>query len=88
MYEKNLGESVRLRLSSEDMNFLRDLSEKRSCSVSECIRSILGEYRRALETMQAISDLVQLSKENGGMLSHGDTKTDLNDKLQQQKLFD
>ena len=38
MYEKNLKEDLRLRLSTDDMNFLRSLSEKRSASVSEVIR--------------------------------------------------
>ena len=54
MYEKNLTEDLRLRLSSNDMNFLRELSAKRSVSVSECIRGIIGEYRRSLETMDLL----------------------------------
>ena len=44
MYEKNLTEDFRLRLSKNDMDFLRDLSSKRSVSISECICSIIGEY--------------------------------------------
>lgn len=51
MYEKNLTEDLRLRLSADDMNFLRELSENRSSSVSEVIRSIIGEYRRSLSTL-------------------------------------
>ena len=43
MYEKNLTEDLRLRLSKTDMDFLRGLSAKRAVSVSECIRSIIGE---------------------------------------------
>lgn len=64
MYEKDLSVFVGLRLSETDINFLRDLSLKRSVSVSECIRSIIGEYRRL---------------EKGVHLFNGDTKTDIND---------
>lgn len=79
MYSKNLTEDLRLRLSSNDMNFLRDLSSKRSVSVSECIRSIIGEYRRSLETLDLLSQAVNFAKsEKGGQLSNGDTETDFN----------
>ncbi len=81
MYEKNLTEDLRLRLSQTDMDFLRDLSSKRSVSVSEVIRSIIGEYRRSLETLDLIKNVVELSKEKGVQLSNGDTKTDIDDKL-------
>lgn len=77
MYEKNLTEDLRLRLSKTDMDFLRDLSGKRAVSVSECIRSIIGEYRRALETMDLLAEAVKLTKTKGVELSSGDTKTDL-----------
>lgn len=80
MYEKNLTEDLRLRLSSNDMDFLRDLSEKRSVTVSQCIRSIIGEYRRSIETLELLTQAVNMSKNNGG-LSHGDTKTDIDGKL-------
>lgn len=79
MYEKNLKEDLRLRLSSDDMNFLRQLSEKRAVTVSECIRSIIGEYRRSLETIDLLQDAVRLAKEKG--LSNGDTETNINNKL-------
>lgn len=77
MYEKNLTEDLRLRLSADDMNFLRELSSKRSVSVSECIRSIIGEYRRSCDALDAINKMLLLtqSKEKGGELSNGDTKT-------------
>lgn len=77
MYEKNLTEDLRLRLSKTDMDFLRTLSAERSVSVSECIRSIIGEYRRSVDTLSALNDLMKIvkAKENGG-LSNGDTKTD------------
>lgn len=75
MYNKNLKEDLRLRLSKDDMDFLRDLSEKRCVSVSECIRSIIGEYRRSLQTMEMLAKAVELAKGNGG-LSIGDTETD------------
>ena len=78
MYEKNLSEDLRLRLSKTDMDFLRDLSSKRSVSVSECIRSIIGEYRRSLETIDVLTEAIKLTKEKGVQLSNGDTKTDIN----------
>lgn len=79
MYEKNLNESVHLRLSETDMNFLRSLSVQRGSSVSECIRSIIGEYRRSLDTLEALKEVINLSK--GGKLSIGDTKTDIDNQL-------
>lgn len=81
MYEKNLSEDLRLRLSKTDMDFLRDLSSKRSVSVSECIRSIIGEYRRGLETLDVLTEAIKLTKDKGVQLSNGDTKTDINDQL-------
>lgn len=80
MYEKNLTEDLRLRLSENDMNFLRELSAKRSVTVSECIRSILGEYRRSLETLDLLTKAVNMAQlQKGEQLSNGDTKTDIND---------
>lgn len=80
MYEKNLTEDLRLRLSQNDMDFLRYLSSKRSVSVSECIRSIIGEYRRSLDTLDVLKKAIDLANlEKGGQLSNGDTKTDIND---------
>jgi hypothetical protein len=62
------------------MDFLRSLSAKRSVSVSECIRSIIGEYRRSLETLDLLTKAVNLANlEKGDELSNGDTKTDIND---------
>lgn len=82
MYEKNLTEDLRLRLSKTDMDFLRELSEKRSATISECIRSIIGEYRRSLETLDVFKQAINLAiQEKEGLLSHGDTKTDFDDKL-------
>lgn len=82
MYTKNLKEDLRLRLSKDDMDFLRELSSKRCVSVSEVIRSIIGEYRRSLEAIDMLSKAIEFAKENGGGgLSSGDTKTDINDKL-------
>lgn len=79
MYKKNLSEDLRLRLSKNDMDFLRELSEKRSVSISECIRSIIGEYRRSLEALEVLSKSIVLLNEKGDKLSNGDTKTDIND---------
>ena len=76
MYEKNLSEDLRLRLTSTDMDFLRGLSSQRGVSVSEVIRSIIGEYRRSLDTLETLKQAINLGK--GGELSNGDTKTDIN----------
>ena len=62
MYEKNLKADLRLRLSEKDMQFLRDLSEERGVSISECIRSIIGEYRRSLDTMSILSKALDMCK--------------------------
>lgn len=88
MYEKNLTEDFRLRLSSADMDFLRNLANERSVTVSEVVRSIIGEYRRSLETISVLSSALKLSQdaetlkalmEKGEKMSNGDTKTDIND---------
>lgn len=80
MYEKNLKEDLRLRLNSTDMDFLRELSAQRGVSVSECIRSIIGEYRRSLDTLDVLKKAIELSSlEKGVQLSNGDTKTHIND---------
>ena len=90
MYEKNLTEDLRLRLSSKDMDFLRELSEKRSVSVSEVIRSIIAEYRRSVETLDIMTKALKLAQEQQakqeqknetGGLSHGDTETDFHHQL-------
>lgn len=80
MYEKNLTEDLRLRLSSTDMDFLRGLSAERGASISETIRGIIGEYRRSLDVAQTLKLAVEIARENQkkeGQLSHGDTKTDI-----------
>lgn len=77
MYEKNLTEDLRLRLSTNDMDFLRQLSAKRSVSISECIRSIIGEYRRSLEAIDVLTQAIEISKKKGVQLSNGDTETNL-----------
>lgn len=78
MYEKNLTEDLRLRLSKLDMDFLRDLSTKRAVSISECIRSIIGEYRRSIDTLEALSGALKIYNEQTAKkeeeLSNGDTK--------------
>jgi len=80
MYSKNLKEDLRLRLSSTDMDFLRKLSDERCVSVSECIRSIIGEYRRSLVLLETLSEAMKLTKEEKE-LSHGDTETNIDNKL-------
>ena len=66
MYDKTLTERMILRLNSRDMTFLINMSEHMNVTVSECVRMIIGNYRRATE------------KE---MLYNGYTKTPVNDKL-------
>lgn len=63
MYEKNLTEDLRLRLSTTDMDFLRKISAERSCSISESIRSIIGDYRRSLDTLSVLADAIKLAKD-------------------------
>lgn len=77
MYEKNLTEDLRLRLSKNDMDFLRELSSKRAVSVSECIRSIIGEYRRSIDTLNALTQALDFAQKEA-RLSHGDTETNFN----------
>ena len=84
MYEKNLTEDLRLRLSKRDMDFLRDMSSKRGASISECIRSIIGEYRRSVDTLDILNKAINLANKKmnkGGELSYGDTETDIDNKL-------
>lgn len=85
MYKKNLTEDLRLRLSPKDMEFLRSLSEERGMSVSEIIRSIIGEYRRSLDTLNVLNEAIAITrkkqKEEGRLSNNGDTKTYINDKL-------
>ena len=80
MYKKDLNEQVRLRLSTKDMDFLRALSEERGQSVSECIRYLIGEYRRGMDALDTLRDALDLAKKGG--LSHGDTNTDINNIIQ------
>lgn len=84
MYEKNLNKDMHLRLSDRDMEFLQKLSEERNMSISEVIRSLIGEYRRSLETIDVFQEAIKLIKERelkGEELSNGDVKTDINNKL-------
>lgn len=75
MYKKNLTSEFRLRLTDEDMNFLRELSADRGISVSEVVRSIISEYRRSCDLVSKLDKAVNLVSTVGG-LSNGDTKTD------------
>lgn len=89
MYEKNLTEDLRLRLSKDDMDFLRSLSSKRCITISETIRSILGEYRRSLQMMDVIGNAMKamskgetfegITMKEGGEAVHGDTETHKHD---------
>lgn len=73
MYDKNLTEFIGLRLSAKDMDFLRDLSHKRSIPISECIRDIIGEYRRSFYSLNSIDKEV--------CIFDGYGKTYINNKL-------
>lgn len=75
MYEKNLTQDFRLRLSKKDMDFLRSLSSSRAQSVSECVRSIIGEYRRSLDTIDILKAALDLDKR--GNFVCGDTETNI-----------
>lgn len=75
MYEKNLTEDFRLRLSKKDMDFLRSLSVNRGQSISECVRSIIGEYRRSIDTIDVLRAALKLDEKGAAVL--GDTKIDL-----------
>lgn len=46
MYNKDLDQEIRFRINKTDYDFLFSLSLVRGVSLSECVRSILGEYRR------------------------------------------
>ena len=76
MYDKNLTEAVKVRLSSKDMDFLRDLSSKRSVSISECIRVIIANYRRSFDSFNSftITDKEVCS-------TYGNSKTYINNQL-------
>ena len=79
MYDKNLSEGMRLRLSPKDMDFLRDLSAQRAVSVSSCLRSIIGEYRRSFEALDLHTKAIIFSNvEKEDKLPNGDAKTDIN----------
>lgn len=82
MYEKNLSKDMHLRVSDKDMEFLENLAKEREVSISEVIRTMIGEYRRSLETVSVLQETIKLLKDkNGGELSNGDVKTNFNDKL-------
>lgn len=82
MYKKNLTEDLRLRLSEKDMKFLRELSEDRCVTISECIRSIISEYRRSCEVINALSQAnIVIQSEEAGGCPNGDTETTINDIL-------
>lgn len=75
MYEKDLTEGFHLRLSTKDIDFLRDLSLKRSITISQCVRGIIGDYRRSFD----VSNISLTSEKE--VCSCGDSKTYINDKL-------
>lgn len=79
IYKKNLNSEFRLRLTDEDMDFLRDLSDDRKVSVSEVVRSIISEYRRSCEIVMRLEKSVDFINTIGEeAVQHGDTKTNIN----------
>lgn len=62
MYGKNLKNDVRIRISDRDFSFLKDLAEDRGESISEVIRSIVGEYRRSVETMKILNEALDVAR--------------------------
>ena len=76
MYEKNLTEYFPVRLSSKDIDFLRELSKKRSVSISQCVRDIIGAYRRSFDVSN-----ISFTSEKEVCTSYGNTKTYFNDQL-------
>lgn len=76
MYEKNLTEYFPVRLSSKDIEFLRELSKKRSISISQCVRDIIGDYRRSFDVSS-----ISLISEKEVCSSYGNPKTYFNDQL-------
>lgn len=80
MYKKNLNNDLRLRLNDSDMDFLRELADERSISISELIRSIIGEYRRSITLVNSLSKAINLV-EKERELSNGDTETNKYNKL-------
>lgn len=56
MYHKDLDCSFRLRLSQTDMEYLINLSNERKQSVSECLRYIIGDYRRKMSNGDTKTD--------------------------------
>jgi hypothetical protein len=78
MYMKNLKKDLRLRLNEQDMAFLGDLSTQRGVSVSEVLRSIIGEYRRGLESLKALQFVIEATKNKESEMSNGDTTTNCN----------
>lgn len=81
MYEKNLTEDFRLRLSESDMSFLKKEAERRAVSVSEVVRSIIGEYRRSFKMVSIFADALKTAVDKEKEMSHGDTETDIDDQL-------
>ena len=62
MYGKNLKNDVRIRVSDRDFAFLKGLSDDRGDSISEVVRSIIGEYRRSVETMKILNEALDAAR--------------------------
>lgn len=74
MYLKDLTEELKLRISKTDMEFLKELSEKRGIVLSELVRGIISEYKRSLELMEAMQGMLKLAKEQEIKLPAEDKK--------------
>lgn len=73
MYNKNLTKTLNIRINTKDFDFLEDLADKRSCSVSDCVRSLIGEYRRSIIVMERLKEKIDLATEiEGEIIKNGD----------------
>ena len=62
MYGKNLKNDVRIRVSNRDFDFLKGLADDRGDSISEVVRSIIGEYRRSVETIKILNEALDAAR--------------------------
>lgn len=81
MYKKDLTKDFRLRMTERDFDFLTSLAEERGVTVSQCLRSIVDEYRRSLETLNALNEAIRIANSREKEMSNGDTKSTINNKL-------
>lgn len=52
MYTKDKTETIRLRVSSRDYEFLNSYAEKLDTSLSDVLRKIISDYRVSLSVLE------------------------------------